>query len=251
MHRGYIKLWRKICDSPFWKEKRTFSRAEAWIDMLMLANHKKGHIRKRGIRVEVDRGELAWSEVELSLRWKWSRGKVRRFLAELSSNSVQQIEPITEQQNKNVTSRYRILNYHQYQGNDTANDTANDTEDGQQTDSKRYRNKNVKNEKNVKNNIIEQYSWLDVALWEDFRKHRKKLRSPLTERAEKIILDKLDKLNSGADRNQYIAKSIERGWKGVFTESEDNNAGDKRYTGKSDGGSGKGKDGKGKYSHLG
>lgn len=154
MHRGYIKLWRKIENNFLWSESRVFSRAEAWIDMLILANHKAGTIRKRGILIEVDRGEIAWSEIELANRWKWSRGKVRRFLSELSSKTVQQIEPVMEQQNRFVTSRYRIVNYDLYHGNDTANstddETASSTANGQQTDSKRYRNKNDKNEKNEK-----------------------------------------------------------------------------------------------------
>lgn len=212
VYRGYIKLWRKIQDNSLWKEPRVFSRAEAWIDMLMLANHEKGHIRKRGILIEVGRGEIGWSEVELAKRWKWSRGKVRRFFSELSSKTVQQIEQKIEHQNKYVTSRYLILNYEFYHGDSTAKDTAKETEGGQQTDSKRYRNKNDKNEKNIK----EKYIWLDLELWKDFRKHRMNLKAPMTPRAEKIILDKLDNLNNGEDRNSFILKSIECGWKGIF-----------------------------------
>ena len=117
-----------------------FTRAQAWIDMLLLANHKTNFIRKRGVLVEVKKGQLGWSEVALSKRWQWSRGKLRRFLNELKT--VQQIE----QQKNNVTTLITIINYESYQEGSTAKRTP----DGQQTDSKRYRNKNGKNGKNEK-----------------------------------------------------------------------------------------------------
>ena len=73
-------------ESSMWLEE-PFTRGQAWVDLLMLTNHADGHIRKRGIPIEVHRGELGWSEEALAERWKWSRGKVRRFLQELSSKT--------------------------------------------------------------------------------------------------------------------------------------------------------------------
>lgn len=140
MYQGYIKLWRKVQDSDLWKEEK-FTRGQAWVDLIMLANHKPGHIRIRGIKIDIDRGQLAYSELSLSKRWKWSRGKTRRFLQELSSNPVQQIE----QQTNNLTSLITIINYEQYQG--TIQQTVQQTDTKQ--DTKRYTNKNVKNDKNI------------------------------------------------------------------------------------------------------
>jgi len=37
--RGWIALHRKIQDNFLWKEPRVFSKAEAWIDILMEAQH--------------------------------------------------------------------------------------------------------------------------------------------------------------------------------------------------------------------
>jgi hypothetical protein len=102
------------------------------MDLVSLANYKPGYIRKRGIQVEIPRGGVGWSEVELAKRWKWSRGKVRRYLGELKT--AQQIE----QQTTNVTSWIYIVNYELYQGDGTAEQTAdsttNGTADGQQTE---------------------------------------------------------------------------------------------------------------------
>ena len=143
MHRGYVKLWRRLHDNKLWLSEK-FTRAQAWVDLIMIANHKDGWIRKRGIKIHLERGDVGYSEVELSKRWKWSRGKVRRFLNELCSENDPELERKTVQQNKFITSCYHIRNYNLYQGASTAN--GQQTE--QQTDSKRYRNKNDKNDKN-------------------------------------------------------------------------------------------------------
>lgn len=132
MHRGYIKWWRKSAENPLWTAER-FTRGQAWVDLIMLANHKDGEIRVRGIPVPVPRGVCGWSVVSLSERWQWSRGKTTRFLNELEMR--QQIE----QQKSRVTSLIKIVNYDQYQSNDTTKQTT----DGQQTDT----NKNDKNDK--------------------------------------------------------------------------------------------------------
>jgi hypothetical protein len=150
LHRGYIKLWRCIEDNPdYFRDK--FTDVSAWIDLLLIANHKNGNIKKRGIRLEIERGEVAWSELQLASRWKWSRGKVRRFLQYL----VQQKMIAMVQQNNKITTKFKIINYDLYQSNDTTekilNDTTDSTTNGHQTDIKRYKNKNDKNVKNEKN----------------------------------------------------------------------------------------------------
>lgn len=139
MHRGYVKLWRRLLASELWTQEK-FTRGQAWVDLILLANHKPGSIRVRGARVSVARGQLGYSELSLAKRWKWSRGKVRRFMSELASNPIQQIE----QQKTSLTSLISIVNYDQYQGDGqrTEHQTV------QQTDIKRYTNKNVKNVKN-------------------------------------------------------------------------------------------------------
>ena len=136
---GWIKLHRQIIDTDDWLHE-PFTRGQAWVDMLLLANHAEGSFRVRGIVVHLTRGQLGWSEETLAKRWKWSRGKVRRFFSELESETVQRIV----QQKNNVSSVITILNYDKYQSDDTAERTPNGTTDGHQTDTKRYTNKNDK-----------------------------------------------------------------------------------------------------------
>lgn len=136
-------------DNPLWLVE-PFTRAQAWVDLIMLANHKDGFIRVRGVRVDVPRGYVGWSEVALSSRWKWSRGKVRRFLKELENDSQ------IVQQKTNVSSLFAISNYEEYQQGSTASDTANGTANGQQTVQQTDTNKNVKKEKKGKKERKEQ-----------------------------------------------------------------------------------------------
>jgi hypothetical protein len=150
MNRGWFKLWRKLGDSDLWLSEK-FTRGQAWVDLLMLSNHKPGFIRKRGVKVDIDRGQLGWSEVRLAERWKWSRGKARRFLSELASGN----DPYIVQQKTKITTLITIRNFNTYQSSSTTNETTDSTTDstidGHQTDIKQYSNKNVKNVKNEKN----------------------------------------------------------------------------------------------------
>lgn len=59
--------------------------------------------------------------------------------------------------------------------------------------------------------------YIDGDLWIDFIEMRKSLKAPATERAHKLLLDKLTQMRArGFDPNEAIKASIENGWKGVF-----------------------------------
>lgn len=76
---GWIKVDRDLRESlPFAKDK--FSRYEAWLDLVGLANWEdKIWVSKKG-PVEVKRGSFITSLSYLSERWKWSKSAVRCFL---------------------------------------------------------------------------------------------------------------------------------------------------------------------------
>lgn len=120
---GYVKLWRAVQDDPLWTEK-PFSKGQAWVDMILLANWKDSHFFSRGIRVDVRRGQMAWSVVSLAERWGWSRNKVLRFLDYLEA------EHQIEQQANNVTTLISLKNYEKYQENGTSDGTPNETPNG-------------------------------------------------------------------------------------------------------------------------
>jgi len=146
MQQGYIKLYRQIQDNELWLTE-PFTRAQAWIDLIMLANHKRKMFFKRGVEVVVERGQVGYSELALSHRWQWSRGKVNKFLKYLERE--QQIE----QQKTFVTTLITVLNYEKYQQVEQQTGQQNDnrmTAERQQNDNRMTLTSNDNNEKNDK-----------------------------------------------------------------------------------------------------
>ncbi len=105
---GWVSVYRKLASTDLWL-KQKFTKGQAWVDLIILANHKDGIIEKRGQIVSVKRGQIGWSELALSIRWKWSRNKTTRFLFWLE-NENQII-----QQRKRVTTLITVVNYEKYQ----------------------------------------------------------------------------------------------------------------------------------------
>ena len=91
---GWIKIHRQLVESEVWLSE-PFSRSQAWVDLICLANHKEGFIRtKKGTRVKVERGQVGYSQEALAKRWQWSRGKVRRYLSELEKTDLMSLTPM-------------------------------------------------------------------------------------------------------------------------------------------------------------
>lgn len=120
---GWIKIHRNITENPMYFSE-PFTRMQAWIDLLLVANYRDSVIYVRGNKVDVKRGQIAKSQDFFATRWKWSRGKVIRFLDEL-----QKCGQIV-QQKSNVITLISLVNYEYYQQDGTT--------DEPQTDSRQY-----------------------------------------------------------------------------------------------------------------
>ena len=117
---GYITLHRKFFDHAFWKERREFSKAEAWIDLIEQARWKDSTTSTmiNGEIIRWGRGQLIASIRFLQQRWNWkSTKKVHRFVQLLSENDMIRLEKET------ATTRITICKYDTYQhvGNTTGN----------------------------------------------------------------------------------------------------------------------------------
>lgn len=133
--RGYISIHRSIMENPLYFVE-PFCRSMAWIDLLLLANHKNSSFSIRGNVVVVPRGSLAYSMETLAQRWRWSRNKVKRYLNVLET--AQQVK----QQKTHLITLITIVNYKKYQDRRTVNDTT----DGPQT---AHRRTHLNNDNNV------------------------------------------------------------------------------------------------------
>ncbi len=151
-NNGWIKLHRKITDDPMYFSE-TFTRMQAWIDMILLANYSEGFFYIRGNKVTVNRGQIGYSQESLAKRWKWSRGKVRRFLKQLENDGK------IVQQKSSVITLISIVNYDAYQSDGTTDSTT----DGRQTDI------NKKNKKN-KNLNCPNCAYAFEEFWDDYDK---------------------------------------------------------------------------------
>lgn len=132
---GYKKLWNKAFDHPFWTEKRVFSRWEAWTDCWANMAAWKDHERMvSGKSVSLKRGEFIASDRFLERRWRWSRGKVRRFMAELvDKNMLETRDCVNGGCSIDGTSggtTYLVVTYEHHQGGGTRDGTTDSTTDG-------------------------------------------------------------------------------------------------------------------------
>ena len=112
MVEGWNKIYRSIQDHWLWTCE-PFSRGQAWIDLLLMANHKEAKIMVNGSLEVVGRGQRITSIRKLSDRWKWSTKKVTHFLDQLVKDDM--IEYISDSSKTVIT----ILNYDKYQGKET------------------------------------------------------------------------------------------------------------------------------------
>ena len=144
MTKGWIKLDRQMTEHWLWKDK-PFSYAQAWVDLLLHANHKPAKILIKNCLVELKRGDQARSERTLEKDWGWSRGKVRRFLVLLKNDGmiVQRAVP--------VTSIISICNYESFQGDSTTGSTSSSTSVDTTGEPQAVHKQECKNENNDKN----------------------------------------------------------------------------------------------------
>ena len=82
MNTGFVMLSKDLLEDEMYLSER-FTRMQAFFDLCFLASFGSRTFYKRGIKVELQTGQLAKSEEELADRWQWSRNTVRKFLSEL------------------------------------------------------------------------------------------------------------------------------------------------------------------------
>ena len=138
MQQGWITLHRSLLDNFLWEDK-PFTKGQAWVDLLLNANHEDKKIMFDGSVVEVKRGEKITSIRQLSERWGWSTTKTKKFLNVLQSEKM-----LTYFSNSKKTT-YTVVNYNKYQD---LNNSKSNTEVTQ----KKHRSNTEVTQKNTNNN---------------------------------------------------------------------------------------------------
>ena len=120
---GYVLLYRRFFDHPYWTEKRVYSRAEAWLDCWANMAAHTDHTKLVGSRqVELMRGEFLASDRFLMKRWGWSRGKVRRWID--GATEACEIRPTRDTSDGTI---YLVVNFDSMQPRGTTDGTTNGT----------------------------------------------------------------------------------------------------------------------------
>lgn len=87
---GFVPLKRRFFNHPFWKEKRVFSKAEAWLDMIQTARFEESEAMTiaGNRKISWKRGQLPASVRFIATRWQWGKHKVETFLTFLEDEKM-------------------------------------------------------------------------------------------------------------------------------------------------------------------
>ena len=144
---GWISVHRTIFNNWLWEDK-PFSKGQAWIDLLLLANHSDEKTLLGNELIHVKRGSKVTSLRKLSKRWGWSIKKVNNFLNLLESDNM-----IVVKRNTKRTA-YTIVNYNDYQDEDIDKRNTKETRGKHAGNTKETRGKTNNNDNNVNNDLI-------------------------------------------------------------------------------------------------
>lgn len=205
---GWLKLYRELIKKPIWKLS-TPEQKSILVTLLCMVNHEEKEWEWQGKKYVCQPGQVITSldkivkEAGKGISIQNVRTSLVRFekLGFLTNQSTRESRLVT------------ILNWELYQSQDIS--LTKKLTDGSQRGNKGVTtNKNDKNDKNDKE--VYNKSPLEIAL-DDFKEFRKKIKKPLTSKAEQLLLSKLNNLASDdTTKITILEQSILNGWQGVF-----------------------------------
>ena len=105
--KGWAALYRSIQECWVWEDK-PFSKGQAWIDLILTANHEDVIKTVKGRPHTFEKGTVSMSQRKLAERWGWSRDKVIHFLHDLATTGM------IEKQSKDYTI-IKLVNWDKFQ----------------------------------------------------------------------------------------------------------------------------------------
>lgn len=200
--QGWISIHRQLQDHWLWKDT-PYSKGQAWIDLIMLANYEDKKLPYKGEVITCERGTVNLSISVLSTRWGWSRHKTRDFLKLLEVDGMVTVKATTHR------TTITIENYAFYNDVPTTKGTtegqqkdSNGTASGQQADTTNNINKNNKETKNI-NNVQSEANNLFDTLWKLYPVKKGKGQISATKKRE-IFGVGYDEMNRAIQR--YLAE---------------------------------------------
>lgn len=148
MAEGWIKLHRAIQEHWLWDDE-PFTRGQAFIDLLLMVNHKDKKIMFNGELIEVKKGSKITSLRQLSDRWKWSTNKVKKYLEQLQKDGM------INYKCDNKKTLLTIENYGVYQGQGNTEETQKKQERNTEETEKEHRSDTEEIQKKFKSDAEE------------------------------------------------------------------------------------------------
>lgn len=209
---GWICLHRKLTEWEWYTDANTM---RLFIHCLLKANHTDK--KWRGIIIE--RGSFITSYDHLATELKLSVKQIRTALDKLKR---------TSEVASKATSKYSIitvLNYDSYQdkGKQEGSQGASkgQTKGKQRATTNNDNNDNNENKKDTDDVVLP--DWLDVDLWDEYLKTRKKLKCVNSPRALNTIINKLVKFESEKKGDGLLAleNANSNAWKNPYRPKEE------------------------------
>lgn len=124
---GWIKVDRKLLENSIWTKEK-FTKGQAWIDLLLLANHKDSRELYRGNMKDFKKGNVYRSIDWLSKRWGWTWRTTERYLKMLEKEQMLSIK--CTKHDTTIT----IVNWGLYQGKGRTDDRTESISDSRTDD---------------------------------------------------------------------------------------------------------------------
>lgn len=220
-HKGYCKAYRKAWHHPIFKD---LLEAAVWNFLYQNAFYEDGECFFNGVTFKLKRGQIAITSSFLAKGFRVSESTIKRLTKRLTDHNQIKIK------STNKGTIITIINYELYQGNNKTDDLSKELTNDQQPASNLrtngYNNKEYNKNKESKEDNI--YGVSDQ-VWNDFVKHRKSKKAPITKTAMKGFDREAKK--AGLSFEEAIIISIERGWRGFKAEwiANDEVSIDKRF----------------------
>ena len=107
---GWISLHRKILDNPILTRSRIYSRFEAFVYMLLKANHKDNKVVIGNQLIKVKKGSFITSQKQLMIEFNWGTSRLRSFLELLREDKMIEVK------SNAISTHITINNYSELQG---------------------------------------------------------------------------------------------------------------------------------------
>ena len=123
---GWVLVHRSILNNWLWDEK-PFSFGQAWIDLILRANHEDRKMYAGSRLVTIHRGHMWTSIRHLAESWGWKTDKVTSFLRLLEQDGMIARKP---------TQKWTLLTIEKYDDFQTQSNTKRDTKEHTKRDTK-------------------------------------------------------------------------------------------------------------------